>query len=139
MNKIETSKVPVVSNYGFLSPAIDLVRGVLSELHADADEGEYIYRENTANPTNYDLYDLLGIISHPVKGFVIKNDGASTIRFGHNITPLSVDSSILVSSARFGSLLAGERIRFAYNRKKINNIYIISAAGNPAYRLWMIW
>jgi len=118
---------------------LTIICDILGELRGDADEGDYIYRAGTSNPLTYDIYDLLAIINHPVKGFIIKNDGVDTIRFAHNATAISIDTAITVSPLRFGSLLAGERLKIVYNRKKINNIYIISDAGNPAYRMWMLW
>lgn len=116
-----------------------MIGDILGELRGDADECEYAYRSGTANTTTYDTYDLLGIISHPVKGYLIQNDGATALIFGHNITQSTIDASVLSSTARFGSLLAGERFTLIYNRKKINNIYIQASTGAPAYRLWLLW
>lgn len=140
--KPQATKVPDITKSAIPAPIqqiLKIISDILGELRGDADDGDYIYRAGTANPLTYDIYDLLAIIEHPVKGFLIKNDGVNTILFAHNAMTLSIDTAITPSPLRFGSLLAGERLKMVYNRKKINNFYIISAAGNPAYRLWMLW
>ncbi|MDP2755401.1 MAG: hypothetical protein Q8P40_13570 [Nitrospirota bacterium] len=116
-----------------------LLSSILKELQDEADEGEYIRREATANPNTFDVLDFLAILGSPVKGYFIKNDGANTILHGHNITNLSIDSNINTVDARFSSLLSTEESRVVYNRNKIKNVYIKSVAGNSAYRVKVVW
>lgn len=116
-----------------------LLTQILRENQDNADQGEYIRREETANPNTFNIYDFLGILGFPVKGFYLKNDGANTIIYGHNITEFSIDASINTNDARFSSLYTHEEERFIFNRKRIKNIYILSVGGNSAYRLKAVW
>lgn len=116
-----------------------LLKSILKEKLDEADEGEYIRREATANPVTFDIIDFLAILSFPVKGYFIKNDGANTILHGHNITNLSIDSNINTADARFSSLFSTEESRIGYNRNKIKNVYLKSVAGNSAYRVKAVW
>lgn len=116
-----------------------ILKSILKEKQDEADEGEYIRREATANPVTFDILDFLAILGSPVKGYFIKNDGANTILHGHNITNLSIDSNINTADARFSSLLSTEESRIGYNRNKIKNVYIKSVAGNSAYRVKAVW
>lgn len=119
--------------------AEQLLASILEELKADADECEYYRVNGSANPTTFDIIDVLGLLSHPVKGYTIKNDGNATLYIGHNLTPGSIDPNLDVSGVRFSSIFAGENRDFLFNRRKIRNIYIKSASGNVAYRLWLLW
>lgn len=116
-----------------------ILKSILKEKQDEADKGEYIRREATANPVTFDILDFLAILGSPVKGYFIKNDGANTILHGHNITNLSIDSNINTADARFSSLLATEESRIGYNRNKIKNIYLKSVTGNSAYRVKAVW
>ena len=108
------------------------------EVLDDRDEGEYLRREDTAT-TTYTIYDLLSIIEHPVKGYEIKNDGTNPIRVGHNITPGSIDPSIQPADARFNTIFQNEDIKFTYNRRKINNVYVRTTTGTSDFRIKFIW
>lgn len=116
-----------------------LNKAILKELTDEADEGEYFRQDATANPNTFDTFDFIAILSFPVKGFMIRNDGANNIQYGHNITPSVIDTTILTSVARFTVLEPDEKIKFAYNRKRINNIYLKSVGGNSDYRLEAVW
>jgi len=116
-----------------------LNKAILKELTDEADEGEYLRREATANPNTFDILDFIAILGFPVKGYFIKNDGANTILHGHNITNLSIDSNINTADARFFSIYTTEESRIGYNRNKIKNIYLKSVTGNSAYRVKAVW
>lgn len=116
-----------------------ILKSILKEKQDEADEGEYIRREATANPVTFDILDFIAILGFPVKGYFIKNDGANTILHGHNITNLSIDSNINTADARFSTLFSTEESRIGYNRNKIKNVYIISVIGNSAYRVKAVW
>lgn len=117
-----------------------LLQAILKELKDANDEGEYLFVSGTAT-TNLanNIIDLLGILGFPVKGYIIKNDGATTIQVGHNITHSSIDSNVQTVSARFYPVLTGEQHKEMFNRKVIRNVYIRTAAGTSAYRLWLLW
>lgn len=118
----------------------ELLTDILNELEAQDDDGEYLFRQDTATTVlSANIIDMLAIQGFPAKSYILKNDGANTIFVGHNITPSSIDSNIQTASARFYPVLAGEEIRILYNRKKVRNIYIRTAAGVSAYRLWLLW
>ena len=116
-----------------------ILKSILKEKQDEADEGEYIRREATANPVTFDILDFIAILGFPVKGYFIKNDGANTILHGHNITNLSIDSNINTADARFSSLLTTEESRIGYNRNKIKNVYLKSVTRNSAYRVKAVW
>ena len=117
----------------------ELLLSILKELKDGVDEGEYFRQEATANPTTYDIIDFLAILGFSVKGFTLINDGVNTILYGHNITDLSIDTSIHTQDARFLTLVAGEDVKITYNRKCIRHIYLIAVGGNSAYRLTALW
>ena len=104
----------------------------------DRDEGEYIRVEDTAT-TNYFIVDLLERLGFPVRGYEIKNDGINAIVVGHNITPSSLDPTIQPADARFNTIYQNEDIKFTYNRKKINNVYLRTLTGTSDFRLKFVW
>ncbi|MDO9355634.1 MAG: hypothetical protein Q7T55_18180, partial [Solirubrobacteraceae bacterium] len=117
-----------------------LLSSILKELQDEADEGEYLFRQGTASTTLADnIIDVIAITGFPVRGYIIKNDGANTIQVGHNITPSSIDSNIQTAAARFYPIFVGEDHKEMFNRKVINNIYIRTSTGTSPYRLWLLW
>ena len=117
-----------------------LLQAILKELQDRDDMGEYIFVSGIATTDlSQNITDLLGILQHPVKGYIIKNDGANTIEVGHNITTSSIDSNVQTGSARFYPVFAGEQHNEMFNRKVIRNVYIRTNAGTSAYRLWLLW
>lgn len=119
----------------------ELFSSILKELRDEADEGEYMFMSDTATTDPAaNITDLLATMGHPVKGYLVKNDDlVNTLEVGHNITPSSIDSNIQTASARFYPLFHGEQHREMFNRKVIRNVYIRTAAGTAAYRLWLVW
>lgn len=117
-----------------------LNKAILKELKDADDEGEYLFVSGTATTDlSLNITDLLGIIGHPVKGYIIKNDGANIIQVGHNITASSIDSNVQTGSARFYPVFVGESHKEMFNRKVIRNVYIRTTVGTSAYRLWLLW
>lgn len=116
-----------------------LNKNILKELTDEADAGELFKKEGTANTDTFDIFDFLAILGFPIKGFMIRNNGANNIIYGHNITQSSIDPTIQVSDARFITLEPNEKIKFSYNRKRINNIYLKSEGGTSDYRLEAVW
>ena len=114
---------------------------VLEELHAGDDEGEYMFVQGTATTnTSQNITDLLAIVGHPVKGYVIKNDDlVNTLEVGHNIVPSVIDSNVQTGSARFYPIFAGEDHKEMFNRNVIRNVFIRTAGGTAPYRLWLLW
>ena len=118
----------------------NILKSVLNELQDEADEGEYFFVSGTATTDpSANITDLLAILGHPVKGYIVKNDGANTIQVGHNITQSSIDSNVQTASARFYPVFAGEQHKEMFNRRVIRNVYIRTAVGTSAYRLWLLW
>lgn len=118
----------------------ELFSSILKQLKDEADEGEYSFVSGTASTdTSANITDLLAILGHPVKGYIIKNDGANTIQVGHNITRSSIDSNVQTASARFYPVFTGEQHKEMFNRKVIRNVYIRTASGTSAYRMWLLW
>jgi hypothetical protein len=117
------------------------LRLILEELKSSDDEGEYMFVQGTANTDPaQNITDLLGMIGHPVKGYMIKNDDlVNTLEVGHNITMSSIDSTIQTASARFFPVFTGELHKEMFNRKVIRNVYLRTAAGTAPYRLWLLW
>lgn len=117
-----------------------LNKAILKQLRDADDEGEYLFVSGTATTDlSLNITDLLGIIGHPVKGYIIKNDGANIIQVGHNITASSIDPTVQTGSARFYPVFVGEQHKEMFNRKVIRNVYIRTTAGTSAYRLWLLW
>lgn len=117
-----------------------LLQSILKELQDSDDMGEYLFVTGTATTNlSQNITDILGIIGYPVKGYLIKNDGANIIEVGHNITTSSIDSNLQTGSARFYPVFVGELHKEMFNRKVIRNVYMRTAAGVSAYRLWLLW
>lgn len=124
-----------------------LLEAILKQLEDEADEGEYYLVQGTATTTItdnvIDIPFVLGMPEFKVKAYIIKNDGAvNNLRTGHNITTGMITSAIdIVGQARnkFYNVLPGEDIKITYNRKVIENIYVITNSGTSAYRLWLLW
>lgn len=114
---------------------------ILKELHDDDDEGEYMFVTGTATTApSQNITDLLGIMGHPVKGYIIKNDDkVNTLEVGHNIVPSVIDSNVQTGSARFYPIFAGEQHKEMYNRQVVRNVFIRTAGGTASYRLWLLW
>ncbi len=118
-----------------------LLQAILKELQDSDDMGEYMFVTGiaTTNPSQ-NITDLLGMMGHPVKGYIIKNDDlVNTLEVGHNITTSSIDSNVQTGSARFYPLYAGEDHKQMFNRNVIRNVYIRTLAGTAAYRMWLLW
>lgn len=118
-----------------------LLQSILKELKESDDEGEYMFVEGTATTDlSLNITDLLAIMGHPVKGYIIQNDDlVNTIQAGHNITTSSIDSNVQTSSARFYPLFPGEQHKEMFNRNVIRNVYLRSSAGTAPYRMWLLW
>lgn len=124
----------------FEATVISLLEGILKELQDEADEGEYFFAQGTASTDiSKNIIDVLAQLGKPVKGYLIKNDGANTIEVGSNITESMIDSDLQTASARFFPVAAGEPYNQMFNRKVIRNIYIRTDVGSSAYRLWLLW
>lgn len=125
----------------------DIQNNILKELKNWADVGEYYLVQGTATTTLTDnLIDIpatLGMPEIKVSAYMIINDGTvNNIRVGHNVTTGMVTSATdIVGQARskFYNVRPGEDITIRYNRKVIENIYIITSAGTSAFRLWLFW
>lgn len=124
-----------------------LLEEILKQLEDGADTGEYYLVQGTATTSIADnLIDIPNVLGSPemkVSSYMIINDGAvNNLRVGHNVTKGMVDTTgVLVGQARnkFYNVLPGENIRLTYNRRVIENIYIITNAATSAYRLWLLW
>lgn len=124
-----------------------LLESILKELQDDADEGEYYLVQGTATTTItdnvIDIPSVLGMPEFKVKSYLIINDGnANNLRVGHNITRGMITSAIDIvgqARSRFFNVQPLENIRITYNRKVIENIYIITNTGTSNFRLWLFW
>lgn len=120
---------------------------ILKELRDEADKGEYYLVQGTATTTItdnvIDIPAVLGMPEFKVKAYIIINDGkANNLRVGHNVTTGMITSATdIVGQTRnkFFNVLPGENIKITYNRKVIENIYVIANTGTSAFRLWLLW
>lgn len=64
----------------------ELLVSILKELRDEADEGEYMFMSGTATTDpSLNITDLIAVMGHPVKGYIIKNDDlVNTLDVGHN-------------------------------------------------------
>jgi hypothetical protein len=117
-----------------------LLSSILTDLEDENDDGEYLFVSGTATTDiSANITDLLGILKHKVKGYVITNSGKNTIEIGHNITPGIIDTNIPTAVSRFYPLFAGETHKEMFNRRVIQNIYIRTDIGTSAFRMWLLW
>ena len=118
-----------------------LNKSILKELIDEDDEGEYMFVQGTATTDiSQNITDLIGMMGHPVKGYIIINDDTvNTLEAGHNITPSSIDSNVQTASARFYPLFNGEEHKEMFNRRVIRNVYLRTTVGTAPYRMWLLW
>lgn len=113
-----------------------------TQLLEEADAGEYLRISGTVTISEFVILDTDTAPGHPTKGYVVINDGPNTIYVGHNMALSSVGPEIIDVTnpvARFNRILDGESLRFEFNRRKVNNIYILSTVGDSTYRGWLVW
>lgn len=120
---------------------ISLLKAILKELVDAKDEGQYLRRNGTANTITFDIINTDLLVSHAVKGYIIKNDGVNTLQVAQDLSPDITDSNIDINTTitRFYNLFPSEEFRVMYNRKTIRNLFIRAVGGNSAYRLWLLW
>lgn len=140
----ETPAIPEIDTGLDVTVALDDIgqwlKAILEELKSHDDEGEYFFQHGTATTDlSLNIIDLLAQLEHPVKGYIVKNDGKNTIEAGHNMTPSVIDSNLQTATARFYPIFAGETHKEMFNRQVIRNIYIRTVTGTSDYRLWLLW
>jgi hypothetical protein len=112
---------------------------ILKEERDGADEGEYLVLSGKVCPDKFTIIDTQIAPGHPVKGYLIQNDGPYTIMVAHNAAISSVGPDIMdvedSNTNRFIPLLAKETAEFSYNRNKIRNIYLLEREDKDAYRV----
>lgn len=115
---------------------------IQNELIEEADVGEYLKIGGTVTTSEFVILDTDTAPGHPAKSYVVINDGPNTIYVGHNMALSSIGPEIIDVTnpvARFNRVLNGESLRFEFNRRKVNNIYILSTVGDSTYRGWLVW
>lgn len=117
---------------------------ILKELKDEADEGEYIQQNGTVTSTQFVILNTETSPSHPVKGFILKNDGPNDILFAHNASMEGIDASIedtlsTSTTLRFEKISQDEEVRFMFNRRVVKNVHLISQGGNSSFRSWLVW
>jgi hypothetical protein len=118
--------------------------GILKEAIADADEGGYITKSDTVSNSNFYIIDTQIAPGHPIKSYVVSNEGKNSIYVGHNVAPSSVGPDILDANVnnpldRFNLLKDCEHFQYEANRKTIKNIYLLAAKGMSQFRITLIW
>lgn len=109
---------------------IALLSKINKEQTDEADEGKYRIEDNTATTTFTEI-DVIQLIGHSIKGYMIINDGTNDIYIAHNIVNISPD---VLSKVK-----ATEKLTFTYNRDKIQKMYLKTLSGTSDYRLTLIW
>lgn len=114
------------------------------ELQEDADEGDYITKSDTVTNSDFYIIDTDVDPGHPIKAYVIFNDGANSIYVGHNVARSSVGPSPLDANVnnplnRFNLINNGEHFEYRVNRKTIRNIYLFASTGTSKFRITLAW
>lgn len=116
---------------------------IQEQILAEADNGQFLRTSGTVTTTKFTIIDTNVAPGHMVKSYTVKNDGPNTIFVAHNVAISSeVDADIVDISgivSRFNVVLPNEDVRFAYNRKTIRNIHILSSGGDSQFRSWLAW
>lgn len=118
----------------------DGVDAIIQEIRmwreAWSDAGEYRYIEDTAVTTEIE-YVLAKDFEHPLKSYMIINDGANTIRIGHLSAGSPIDE---VNEEKLQSVYSNDQpLSINYNDRKIRKIVLKTLSGTSAYRLWLLW
>lgn len=120
-----------------------LLNSVLKELKDEADKGGYIRLAGTVTTNQFVIIDTFRAPNHPVKGYIVRNDGANPIFVAHNA---SLDSNtgiepfeVASDTTRFETIHPNEDVRFRYNRNTIKNVYLLASGGDSTYRCWLVW
>lgn len=111
-----------------LSKLLGIDGKIYSELNSEADEGEYLVLEKTANTTE-DIIFMKDFVGHYIKGYTLKNNGNVDIQIGHN-------SDL---SKRYSSVSSVSEVSFSFNRKKVRSIYVKTNSGTSNYTLTLMW
>lgn len=104
-----------------------LLQKILDVLLLTLDEGEYENIAGTAT-TTAKIYDFTKVSPyHPVKGYIIKNDGSVTISVAIN------------NSSKFYDVRSKESDIITNNSPTINKIFVRTASGTADFRLRILW
>lgn len=104
-----------------------LLQKILDVLRLTLDDGEYENITGTAT-TTAEIYDFTKISPyHPVKGYIIKNDGTVTISIAIN------------DSSKFYDVRSKESDIITINSPSINKIFVRTASGTADFRLRILW
>lgn len=93
----------------------------------DACEELYLEGTATTTPTIYDFTKTEP--NHPIRGYVIKNEGAVNLNFIPNE----------FNRVTLPVLKPGETFPKMYNQAKIDKLLIKAVTGTCDYRLWLLW
>lgn len=121
-----------------------LLTGVLGILESEADDGQRVTITDTAISSEFFIINTEKIPGHPIRAYEIKNDGPNVLFVSENehIVGPSLED-VLTRQSRFYPLKKNEQKRFAFNRKKIQNIYVVSDPrikdGKSNFRADLIW
>lgn len=115
---------------------------ILKELREEADEGARLLFSGTVLTTQFTVLDADTDPGHPVKGYRVHNDGPNGLYVAHNAALSSVGPDIIdVTSTNtiFELLQVNEVVEDSYNRRQINNIYLLASGGNTNFRARLVW
>lgn len=115
---------------------------ILKELREEADEGARLLFSGTVLTTQFTVLDVDVAPGHAVKGYRVHNDGPNGLYVAHNAALSSVGPDIIdVTSTDtiFELLQVNEVTEDSYNRRQINNIYLLASGGNTNFRARLVW
>lgn len=134
--KIETDNQKLLANsYGLLAD-------ILSELRENQDEGGDLPSHGIVTTSDFIFLDTITNPGHPVKAFLLKNDGPNSIYMGFNVTKAGLQptiSDITSTLSRFREVKNKEVDRFIFNKRKIENVAFITTSGSSSYRCSLVW
>ncbi len=131
-----------ISNQKILNSILEKDSAILEEQKAEADEGKYRRLSGTVTTSQFTIIDTITDPGHSIKGYKITNDGPNSILFAHNVTISSISPDIvdtISNDSRFELLLLNETSEVSYNRRKIDNVYLLASGGNSDFRAKLVW
>lgn len=120
-----------------------LLEQILQEIKDRRDEGKAIYNNGILSTTIFTIIDTQISPGHPVKGYSVRNMGATNLFFAHNIAEepqIDVDVvDTLKANPIFTQLIPNEVEFVSYNIKCIKSVHLLAVTGTPTYKIKMVW
>ena len=133
------------TNQKLTTDSLNVQSKILKELKDAADKGDYRQITDAVTSTKLYIVNTETAPSHPIRSFVLYNNGPNTIYMGYNlgIVGPSIEDVVLGKDSRFIPIANGEHFNApGNNREVIKNITLAASdvhTKKSKFRLIMTW